>query len=233
MSENTELKQKCVENGRIINEISELQKSYGMVKKENVKLRKSCESLESQVTILKSVAGDVMQPGNNIVVVSENDSPGCTDCHKNKIKIENLTKESSVLHDQLLEKEDKVHKLDNFYKEVVETKDKTIKECMEIKGESSELEAKFRRMLLHQRAENELKDMQRLRNIIVGSNKCTSVKDSATNTEDEKELQFVEETNNGKSAKLNTNDGVARKEDVNRNDISQMSINGESHNEKK
>ena len=164
--------------------INELRKSNDRLQKENKRLEQQVKDVGSRLDILQKVAGDVMDKEECVVVIdSEKEQLVCMECTKSNKKAENLLKEKCALNDQLLECKEKAEILDHFYKKVIETKDETIHECMQIYEENNVVEKNFKRLLLHFKAENELKNMKMLKTVIVGEKSEKTVKDSSTNTD--------------------------------------------------
>ena len=204
--ENNELKVAITQSNDNTTDMLELQKSNELLRKENEKLKRIVANLESNLTILQQAANDVMEQGNNIVVVSkDSDQQVCTDCPKYKKKADTVLRENYAMKDKVLELEVKIATLDESYKSLIETKDKTISECLEIQG-SGEVELKFRRLLLHYKAENELKNMQMIKEIIAGNKDDEMEKeDEASNVEASLKSDTMSEINvEDKASNINT-----------------------------
>ena len=205
--ENDDLKLVVAKSDKCSNVEIDLQKSNELLEKENEKLKQHVESLDSKLTILQNVAVDVMGPENNVVVINnDTDQRVCLECSKHKRKADNLLKEKCIMNDQGLELKEKFSKLDQSYKSVIEAKDKTISECMEIREGSDEIEVKFQRLLLHYKAENELKNMQMIKEIIAGNKDDEMEKeDEASNVEASLKSDTMSEINvEDKASNINT-----------------------------
>ena len=66
--------------------------------------------------------------------------------------MEVITKEKCDLNDQLTEIRKKYDKVDKFYKDIVQLKDKTINDLTQITEGSEAVDTKFRRLLLYHKA---------------------------------------------------------------------------------
>ena len=164
-----DLKQSMEKYVAYTKEIADVRKSNDLLIKENRKLDQQLRESESKYFILQNIAGDVTKSDEHVVVIDDmKNQQGCVDCPKFKRKEESLKKENCVLNDQVLELKEKFERLDKFYATVIETKDKTINECMQISDGGGTIKAMFQRLLLHYKAENELKSMLAMKEVVTG-----------------------------------------------------------------
>ena len=92
-------------------------------------------------------------------------------------KIEALNKENSRLIDQHAEDEAKLNGIDKLYKEIIDKKDETIKEYIKISSSNNQECNNFRRLLIKFRADNELKQIRKLKEEIEKNENEQSVLD--------------------------------------------------------
>ena len=139
------------------------------LKRENGDLVNSCKSLKNteaelshQVKVLQEVCGHVNEGSTNELVVINNKNSKDTgeleaEIQKLRQKIDKVYKSESLLKDQLSEKAASLDKIDNFYKEIIDQKDKALNDLLNITEDNTETGKKMRRLLLKFRSEQELK----------------------------------------------------------------------------
>ena len=84
-----------------------------------------------------------------------------------KIKKEDgLNRQNTILNDKVIEVTTRFEKIDEFYQTIIEQKDKTINEYMEITEEYDSIDSKFKRLLSYHKAQKELVNMQQINSSI-------------------------------------------------------------------
>ena len=184
VSNELELAKKC--NDEQLVEISKLQsllhekdKAITELQGCNKDLVRRCKSLtdvevelSSRVQALEAVSSHIGDDEkNDIVVIHASSGNVKADVVKDEVaslnqKIEKLNKENSLFKDQLAEKTASLQKIDGFYKEIVDQKDKIICDLQSIMSDDCDVNSRFKRLLLKFRSENELKLMNELKSCI-------------------------------------------------------------------
>ena len=133
-----------------------------------------CNSeLENRVQVLESIAGDLnkdqVKSKEVISVPAKTDSINSVtakELDEAKLKIEKLNKNNSIMKSELKEKEDKLKGIDDFYKEIIDDKEKISNGYLQIVEKDDEKLTKFKRLLLKFRSENELKFVLELKDLL-------------------------------------------------------------------
>ena len=151
-------------NSKSTQTIEQLNNKCMDLQKELDKAHATSTVLQEKVAVLKAAAGDVLG-STSVEVVLTNDAK-----NKNLVdelddirkKYHDLVKDNTVLNDSINEIETKYARLDNYYKDIVEKKDKVISAYTEV-TDSDNLDAKFRRLLMNYKAEKELISITQLK----------------------------------------------------------------------
>ena len=177
-----ELDRKC-------NELEDLAQSQSDMVMRCRSLEGNNTELHDKLLVLEAVSGQVKGNVENEVVVVHAKSTDSPTEHKKEIeslnkKIEKLNKENSVLKDQVTAKTNEFEKVDDFYKEILVAKEEVISSLTVINNSNTEVEKKFRRLLMKFRSEQELKSIRDLKvDIEHKSNVIESVREN-TNVEE-------------------------------------------------
>ena len=181
-----EIKMRDVEksNERLQKELVEERKKNEQLVKENKVLQDKQSVLENKITILQRVSGDLTETSNHTVVIqpSETPSPVCEECSRLKKKIEILTKEKCSIKDQLHEIQKKYEKVDKFYEDIIQLKNKSINDLTQINEGFDDADTKFRRLLMYHKAIGEVQHIQNIKERILSDNKPLLV-NTSTNTD--------------------------------------------------
>lgn len=149
-----------------------------------VKSSKAESELKQKVKVMEAVAGEV-KSGNEseLVIVSETRNLGDDENAAQLLavnkKLEESNKRNSMLKDEL-EKTKISHKgVDEFYRVIIEEKEAVIKEYINITKNDGEESVKLRRLLVKFRSENELKQINELKDFLSDESKKQAQKSSA------------------------------------------------------
>ena len=135
-------------------------------------ISKSENELKQKLCVMEAVAGAVKDNDCEIVVVNEagakEDLEKDKDLSSLKNKLDESLKQNSVLKDQLAESKSSLDSIDKFYQDILETKDKMLKEYITITTKDSDEDVKLKRLLVKFRSDNELKLLNDLKASLAG-----------------------------------------------------------------
>ena len=137
------------------------------------------------------MAGDVsLNAGPKVILNNQVDNPKeCEQCPKLSKKIEALAKDKASLNDKSIELNEKIAKLDKFYKSQLEQKDQIIGIYTQIDEAFDDKETKFKRMLSYHKAIAELKHMEQLRDYLLDHNISEVQENAATKIEKQEKVE--------------------------------------------
>ena len=182
-----ELAKKCNEEqlakiSELENFVQEKDQCITELQKCNSDLVKRCQSLSSnevelstRIHALEAVSShiDEGKKGDIVVVhaasVKENSNAISEEVASLNQRLDRLNRDNSLMKDELAEKTVSLQKIDEFYKEIVDQKDKVILDLQSITSDDGNIDIKFKRLLLKFRSEQELKLMNELKTSIDAS----------------------------------------------------------------
>ena len=140
----------------------DLAKSGMMVKK----ISEEKVELENKYKVMVAVAGEVKDDRNENLVILTDKTDSDAELRNEMAflnhKLDETNKKNSLLKDDLEVKSRSLERMDNFYKEILDQKDETLKSYLSIIEGDKDEAMKMKRLLIKFRAEQELKVVQDL-----------------------------------------------------------------------